>query len=47
MDKRTEMYVDKKAMYENPTISILLVSAEDILTVSGFIDENLGEWDIQ
>ena len=36
-----------KTPYEVPTIDIIRLSCADILTKSGVLDENQGEWDPQ
>ena len=47
--KQTEhhQYTVSKTMYEEPKIEIITLSRADILTTSGNIDDNQGEWDPQ
>ena len=36
-----------KAVYEEPIIDIIFFSFRDVVSTSGFVDENQGEWDPQ
>ena len=38
---------NQKINFENPAIEIINFSCEDIITASGIVDENQGEWDPQ
>ncbi len=36
-----------KSVYENPSVDVILLSSKDVVSTSGPIDDNQGDWDPQ
>ena len=44
---KSHQYIVPKTMYEAPRLDIIQFSCADIITTSGNLDDNQGEWDPQ